>query len=622
MQLLVPSGENLLFAQETLRQALLGELDPAEQRRARQVLAQQLMTSDSTVERLQAGVHLMAAGDPAGAALVTREALHIIQYEFDKLQAAAGQLEQALALFRASGKSAHAQLPLLALMVITGYHVDRRFLREYAPEAMRELQRLFGVDLARKLRPRLGAKLSLLAGLSHAAWKLEQQRRADPCVPPFTRSLSLLFACSAIVTGVSLELFDAEAAEANARVLEPFAALGRDHLGGLIAEFVACLAASARDRTTEACERWQLLLARLESAKPIRGSSPILVEAIRCGTLLAMGAHESYGDGDGALRRADALERTGWRVNLISAEQLRTTYYGARGHVRQYAQHRVRLEQLAIAYGTIWQLESASAGASSMIAFLLHDALALKSECEHVERVAADQPGLTRLVQEMRGMYLLLRDLPADALPLLATCMREPPFSRQGWTRAHGFLARAYNRLGQHELAHAACTRALAQIDPRDLQFPLLTLITTTELAIAEAGCGRFDVAEQQWAELVDERSRHDNALTLALCYEAGVEIAVVSGDLTSAQNRFALLCSLYGTMNAPTLMQHSAQLAKRLNELANPTTVRSLRPSMLMPANDIDVQPAAASVSAHEETMSETISTDEPRQKETKRRS
>lgn len=610
-QLLVPSGENLLFAQEALRRACLDELDPGQQRRARHVLAQQLRAADNTIERLQAGVHLLAAGDPAGAALVTREALHVIQYEFDKMDAAAIQLEQALALFRASGKSSYAQLPLLSLMVIAGYHIDRRYLREYAPEALRELQELFGMNLAHRLRPHLGAKLSLLVGLGNAALQFRRHRK-DPCVPPFMPSISLLFACVSIMAGVSVELLDAEAAETHARALEPFAVLGRDHLGGLIAEFVACLAVSARDRTAEACERWRALLARLESEKPIRGSSPMLIQGIRCGALLALGSHEASGEGDGALRRADALESTGWRVNLNSAEHLRTIYFGARGDVREYVRHRERLEQLAIAYGTIWQLESASSGPASMIAFLLHDALGLKTECEQVERVAHNQPGLTRLVREMRGMYFLLRDLPTEALPLLAMCMQEPPCSRQGWTRAHGLLAQAYNRLGQHEHAHAACTRALEHVDPRDLQFPLLTLTTTTELAIAQAGRGYFALAERQWSELLEQCNRRDNPLMLGLCYEAGIEIALIAGDLPMAQNRLTLLCSIYANLDVPTLTQHTARLAKRLNELAKPTPARSLRPSK--PANDVPKPiaspPTAAPSATQTESMSETVHT------------
>lgn len=583
-QLLVPSGENLLFAHEALRDACLSELDPALQQQARRVLAQQLLAAGGTLERLQAGVHLLAAGDQAGAALISREAVHIIRDEVDKLTAAAGQFEQALALFRASGRDAYAQLPLLALMIIAGYHVDRRYLRDLAPSALDQMQDLLGLTTARRLRPRLGAKLSLAAGLGGAAWEFFR-RRHDPCVPSFGGALSFLFASASILTGVSAEILDADAAEEHARVLEPFAVLGRDNLGGLIAEFLACLVASARDRTTEACERWQPLLQRLEDHRPIHKSTPSLLQGLHSGALLALGALEVHGDGDSTLRRADALENTNWRVNLLAAEQLRTLYYGSRGNVRAYVHHRERLEQLAIAHGTLWQLESGIAGPAGMIAFLLHDALTVKLECEQLERVAGNQPSLLRLVRELRAMYLMLHGRHEEALPLLAPCLQEPPLSRHGWTRAHGLLAQAHNRLGQHDQAHAACTRALEHLDPRDLAFPLLTLPTTSELAIAQAGLGQIELAEQHWSALVEQRTHRGNPLTLGVCYEAGIEISLVSGDLRTAQSRLAMLWSVYSDLHAATLTQHCATLAKRLDELARSVATRTSQNSP--PAND-----------------------------------
>lgn len=507
--------------------------------------------------------------------LVSREALYIVRYKIDLLSAATGPLEQALALFRATGRDRYAQLPLLALMVIAGYHVDRRYLREYAPAALHELQQLLGLTLTRRLRPRLGAKLSLLVGLGGAALRFAL-RRNDPCVPPFMAALSYLFACVSILTGVSMELLDAEAADEHARVLEPFAALGPDSLGGLIAEFVACIAASARDHTTVACERWQPLLARLERQNAIGKISPALLQGIRSGALLALGALEAHGNGDGALHRADALESTNWRVNVLSAEQLRTIFYGARGNVRAYLWHRERLEQLAIAHGTLWQLESGIAGPGSTIAFLLHDALGLKAECEQMERVADNQPGLTRLLREMRAMYLILRERYEEALPLLATCMNEPACSRHGWTRAHGLLAHAQNRLGLHEQARTACMRALQHLDPRDLGFPLLTLTATSELAIAHAGLGQIEIAEQQWAELVRQRTFKGNPLTLGVCYEAGIEMSLLTGDLSTAQCRLAMLWAVYSDLHSPTLTQHCARLAKRLDELARLRSART----------------------------------------------
>ena len=109
----------------------------------------------------------------------------------------------------------------------------------------------------------------------------------------------------------------------------------------------------------------------------------------------------------------------------------------------------------------------------------------------------------------------------------MAHCLSEEPRLNFGWGRSHGVLARAYNELGRHADARAACARVLAEFDAGDLAFPGLTLLVETERLVAEAGLGHFELARRELGLLLDKHGKTPGPLTLAELHEAGLRIAL-----------------------------------------------------------------------------------------------
>jgi tetratricopeptide (TPR) repeat protein len=567
LEILVQGLEGVRFSHEHFRVTLRAELDPERRRRVRRVLGEYLLSLPelSTLERLRAGVHLLDGGDARGADVAAQASLYLTMSEGGKISSALADLEEALALFRAQGRPNQELLALLAPLSLAGFQTHRRYGVQYGDLAVSALEEVLGLALAKKLSPRVGGKLALVAGLGFAAVRFRGWRK-NARVPSYRQAIYLLFNCVATLTASSAQCLDFVAARRYAEVLAPFSAFGSRHIAGFMHEYCRALADAASDRPGTTYERWQQILARLESSERIRGVSKKLRARYRDGALVASGALEAQRDGQRALASAERLDSSGFYVYKLSAEQTRGLYYAHQGNFRLFERYRQRAEHHAVQQGTSWQVETWASCALTAVYMRMHDAMGMKQAAEQLQRLTQEIPALEPHARRARGTYLLMREKYAEALPWLEECLREEPRVVAGWGRMHGVLARAQNRMGNHEAARGTCLRALGQMDPEDLEYAAFSLIIGTELLIAEAGLGKVEDARRGLAKMIERHGERQGPLTMGELHEAGLEIALLVGDDTGARQHFEQMERWYLSTGSPSLAQRCEALSKKVH--------------------------------------------------------
>jgi tetratricopeptide (TPR) repeat protein len=567
-EILVPSGENLLFAYEQFRKTCASELPPEALKRARSVIAEQLIAAPDAglLERLYAGVHWTAVGDPRGPGMVVREARELLFHDVDKLAPAAAGLEEALAAFRAQGRPEVEQVTILTALTLAGYEGDRKYVLKYGETAVRALERVLGLTKVRARSRIVGGALALGSALGAATARLTFQRN-NPCVPKPFDAMLMLFTAVAASAGMHAICFDPDAAARFAQALEPFAALSKDNPGAMMNQFCQAVVASSRDCPYTTQETWKRLLAHIGSMKPGNISEQQL-RRVRGGALFGLAALQSLLDSEDALRAADQLDENGLQLDRMYADQVRTIHHGVRGNIAAYEHYRQRAEHHAIARGTSWQVEAWLPGPMSVMAMQLRDALAMKTASEQMRRSGEQIPACEVHARHMRGNYLLLRGKYAEALPLLEDCLSEEPCVRSGWGRHLGVLAHAYNRLGRYEDARKACRLAIDSHHPKDFESVLLYLIIQTEHAIAHAGLGRLEEARAELTQLHARHGKSQNPLVRGALFETGLEIAFIANDVAAAREELSRIEAVYRPLSVPSLAQHCESLAARVARL------------------------------------------------------
>lgn len=559
--------DGVRFAHVELRRALCSELSAEQIQRTRRVLGTQLLAREAgtTLDRLRAGVHLLVGGDARGADVVAEASIRITMSEGGKIGLAAPYLEEALALFQAHGRPQEEQLCLLVPLSLAGFQTDRRYAQRYGELTVAALEEVVGLSTAKKLRDRLGKRLSLLAGLAYAGAKAHA-RRKNRRVLRFKQALPLLFNCVATLAASSSACLDAAGARRYAEVLEPFTAFGTKHIAAFMYEFCLAIAGSSSDRPGKTYQRWQRILAQLESEERIRGVSKKLRSRYHDAALVMSGAVEAQSDAVRALKTAELLDESRFSLNRLSAEQLRGLYYAHQGNVKMFERHRQRAEHHAIQQGTTWQVETWATGAGTAMYMRMHDAMGMKQAFEQLQRLAQDIPALELHARRARGSYLMMRGRYAEALPWLEECLHEEPRAVAGWARAQGSLARARNRLGDYGIARDLCLSALRLLDPEDLDYAPFNLLLETELLIAEAGLGDAAAARRGLSELLARHEPQQGPLTLGELHEAGVEVALLLNDDEGAKRHFSAMERWYLATAAPSLAQRCETLAKRVS--------------------------------------------------------
>jgi hypothetical protein len=545
-----------LFEDELFSTRLGEGLTAERRRRAHQRVGRFLLSQELTskTEELQALVHLMEGGDVVEApARITRIAIDLMKVDPDHAIAVAPAIGRALALFRALGKPSADQIALLVPLSVSGYFSDLRLAKRYGDEALVATTRALCIDWILKLTPWLGKRLSLALGFAFAALRTKLRRSA--CAPSFRETIELFFHSIGAHAAVSTICVNAPEVARCARLTSPFTVLGKRHIACFVHEFNTSLWLTMRDHTGHARERWQATLAQLEGSARIEDFPEHIRIRYLGGALYALGFLECWRDSPEALRIADRLESFELKMYHMSADQLRTVYYGNQGNRALYERYKSRAELHAIQRGSAWQVETWAPGAAITAALRSYDAMGLKESYEQLLRLQRRIPSMQTLTRRCRGAFLYLRKRYAEALPVLEECLHEVPLGFIGWGRAHGMLAACLNALGQPQRAKQICQAALSKLSAADLMFPAMNLSLQIELAHAEAQLGNCQLAAEMLDALLAAHAATDAPLTMGALREARARVALLAGDQPACELHVREMERRYMATDIPSLV-------------------------------------------------------------------
>lgn len=561
------------FEREPVRQLLHVELSDQRKRRAHTISGEYLLSAAqlSPLDRLRAGLHLVLGGDvERGSEHVAIAAKHYGLVDLADVGEAAATLERALSELRALGRPEPELLTLYAPLALAGYYFERPYSDRYADHTVELLERLLGLTRARRLQQFLGKRLGLYCSLALSALQFRGWSK-NGRAPTFREAMMLLFYCVAASTGVAAVCVDPQRAQHFANVLAPLRALGRNHVAKLMHDFCLNLAATVRDGTGETRARWQRMIERLESTKPIRGLTSEVRILYLAGALYACGVIESWRDTSKALQLAQRLEDFKLKLYELSANQLRMLYYAHQGNHALAERFRERVEVHAIQRGTAWQADTWSYSALIGVYLRTHNVLGLKYCAQQLIRMSQEVRSLEATARRAQGSYLMERGSPEEALDYLS--VTEEPLALAGWARTQGVFARALNALGRHAAAHKVCTNTLQHLTETDLELVGMSLNVQIELALAEAGLGQVARACEQLDGLIRRFGSLEGPLTMTALHEARAQVALLQKDEAGFEHHLACLSYWARRTTERTLIAR----AEYLRKVAQGGTLRSL---------------------------------------------
>jgi hypothetical protein len=567
--ILLRSRKGYTFGHQALRDQLLSELTAEERLSSHLRIGEALLGSLSEtdpVELLNASLHLLHARDERGLALLRRaEAYYWSSNNFSSLQSTAPMIEEAIALLRARGTDEGSLAGPLAMLALASYFADRRYAVPYGDQAIAVLTPMLRLPLARRLRPFLGGKFALIVALIVAGISL---RRHPEWGLPLKQAIRMLLACISALSGTDAICIDIRAGKRHADVIRPLAALGEGHVASFLHQFSLLLTTQVQDRPSVSERMERRLIARLESGEPIRDMPEHTRTTYLAGLYFAFGVRICWKDSKEALQIADRLEAFG-PLYAMSADHLRSVFYGGRGDLAQAQVYRQRLEIHAVQQGSAWQVETWSPLDLLLLALRTNDALSAKRAAQEFARLVAEIPHLATQERQARGAYLVLRGKFEEALPLLD--LPGGPGSMSLWSTARGTRARAYNGLGRHVEARQLCEDTLSQLQPADLQFTIINLSVQIELSLAEAGLGQFESAHERLTQLIAEHADEASPLTLGALHHAQARVALLAGDLARCGEQIAEMARWYVPTGIPDLLELVEGLRRQLAHAQSP---------------------------------------------------
>lgn len=588
----VSSGERYSCASEALRAALSGWRSPAETRAAHLALARAFARHDQAVleHRLATARHLLkAGGDDAfeGACLLARTADEH-KFAMAMSRSTLALLEQAIEVLAARGVADRECLGLLVPLSLAGFYGELESQRRYLDRTLRTLSSLCGITLARRFRPWLGPRLSLVFGIIVGLVAFSVRPRSlnrRGFVQLFEAYGSLPGAAAAAAACV----WDVAECYRLAAWLDPFEYASKRGALYLMREFCLATGELVAVKLSSSIERYSRLLSSFE--RRVFGLNSQHVEQFRCGCLYgkaqALVTHVS----PLAIEVADELAR---RSTFFAphAEGVRMTYYALRGEAQRAAVHRERAEALAFRGGTSWSATSVLTIRSVQACMMTGDAVGMVHVVAALERLSKLSASMGAIYELAQGHLEQLRGRPARALPIYERVFAGSiARSLPTYAAERALHAQALSAVGDCAAAKAI-SLALVEEFTRDRDcIDNIFLITHQQLALAEAGLGQVARAVELLESCFERAGRYDNPLSLGTVHRDRAYVAALARDVEGFDHHFAAMTALFRATENPWLIQQCDGLRAQAVRLG----IASAVPSDAHLAPDLDAQTAIA---------------------------
>jgi hypothetical protein len=570
--ILYASHDGYSFSSSAIRDALVAGMDALGRERNHRKLGEalaRLAGEDDLRARIEAGWHLVEGGDDLrGAhmiAQVTRDGV-TVRALFANVHRIGKPIEAALRAYGKHHRSAFERLPLLAALAQAGYYEDRSWGERYGDEALYTLEELSGLATARRLRRFCGGWLALVLGITMAWWRFHAAPREDRPYK-FAQIYIYLFGAVTTLAATASISFDSERTGAIADVLAPFAVLPERLTPVGILQFCRGMREITRENEAGAFEAFETLVQRFGDPRYYPTLPPDARKIYLAGALFVRGSYGIFrADGRGALESADALDRTGLKLYAMVASELRSLYYAFRGEFAKAAAHREQVELHAAHFGSLWQVETWEAAALMLIYPQIDDIVASTRLAHQLELITRTVPSMKLHAGLARSALLLSRGEPAT-LPHVVRLMAEyethVPRSYAGWSGSRGYMARGFNRIGDHATAKDICERALAYVTEADREYVMHYLTVDLELAVADAALGQPSEAMARLDGLLRRYEHSSHRLALGLLHETRASIAWHAGQIKEYEESLAETKRCFLPTREPSLIAKCNRLEK-----------------------------------------------------------
>jgi Protein kinase domain/AAA ATPase domain len=548
-------GQAYAVASRALAGAIRGTLPEAALRALHERSAQALLAEVSEggpTLRLQAGVHLLAAGRQNEAA----ELLTPSDGDWMAGETPIHLLEAVLEIERARGRSDEHCLRVLIPLVRSGFFGELATQNRHIDRTLAALARVLGIAFATRWAPRIGRTPALVLGVVGALIRhafTPKKRRFGSFEETFTALLSIL---SATVAAVS-HAFDAPAARRIVERFEILAAFGADSAPALSLEFCKATADMPAGRFARAKACYVRLLERFK--RPVKGMNDSVHLQFRLGVVHGLAQCHVTDTLPAALELADELERS-HRFFAPHAETIRMGYHAYRGERELAEQCRRRGETLALQGGISWSAVAIMILRAMYVAQHTHDVVEITRLLPEFERMAKIAPNFLYYRECALAFLELLRAQPQRAVEVYerafaladAQHMLTYPIDRAHYARA---LCEA-KRLDE---AERVCLQTSAELPADEVRY--LLKLPRQQHALVQLARGDVVAAKQQLEQLLAELQPFDNPLWLGEVQRDLARVALASHDAALLRRALDEMSIYFRHTENAALIQQSEQV-------------------------------------------------------------
>jgi tetratricopeptide (TPR) repeat protein len=324
---------------------------------------------------------------------------------------------------------------------------------------------------------------------------------------------------------------------------------------------IAAISGLLHEDHSAALERLQRTREFLESGTPIRYLNDTVKREFLGGALLSIGIMQTWRQSSASMDIADRIEHFG-PMYALNADQLRAVYYSGRGQTARGIQYNQRVETRAIQAGAAWQIVAIGPIGASLSALWNYDALLAKRAAAELERLSRELPTFRHEARHARAAYLVLTGRYPEVIELMRASDQVPKTG--GWSRGQGILARAHNRVGEHEQARAVCQAALEGKSQEDLDFVLMNLHLQIEWILAEAALGNFEVARAR-SDAMLARHTGIGPIAIGALHECRARVALLERDFVLCHEHCEAMRRQFAATDIVSLHELSERFIQRV---------------------------------------------------------
>jgi hypothetical protein len=571
-QILLLEGSSYRFAQETLRETMLSQMDGRRRRALHMRAAEALLSAagDDLELRMEGAWHLLRSGDESGAAdLLASTGRAFLANRGVSAGEHAEQIVDALStaveVYERRGRSKYEIARLLfPLLPFAYYCADWRLLIRYSERALKLGLEITGLDWAWRLRRLLGRKLALKVGLLIAAFAFARQKRRG--IDYDLRSALGSF-CGAVpaATAIFSTTLDALTVARVVRNLRPLTLFDAHELPSFMHAYAAAALAVTEGREGEARAMYARLIERFDEPQFCKAMGEAHWKALRGGLLFTQGIMHAYCSSSEAVTRAHDMEELGVRTWEMNAAQVRMLHHAFRGEIEQVQRYRDLVELFAVQGNTTWQAEMFLPAVLLNADVLTGDTIAARRTWEQLTRRSKGVPSLRIYADAAHAAYLALRGELGPAIEVYEQVVREiEPRRGVSWLSCRAHFAETLNWAGAHARAKQVVLEALSHLPAIEREVLVLTLEPQRQLALAEAGLGNHAQAVSILDGLLAEHARHDNPLLIGLLHKARAEVAILMRDRAAFEAHLGPMEQFFRSTRNPALIGQWERLCDR----------------------------------------------------------